>query len=132
MTGPLAPAMVPMLASLGAGAGFYGGWQFGDMMMDNAESKRKKSRSAGSWGATGKLIENFGSGESVTLHDKEGVVTENQMQAIMSGSANIGASEAIQTLNNTNVQMLALMRDLVDNSRRNIDATKSLSGNAFA
>jgi hypothetical protein len=43
-------------------------------------------RSGGSLGATGKLIEDFGSGTPMMLHGREGVVTEAQLNSLIRGA----------------------------------------------
>ena len=92
----------------------------------------KPGRAFGTLGSTGRLFENYGNGTQTTLHGTEGVFTPAQISSLMSGASAESSRQLVEQLNNTNVQMLSLMRELVDNSRKNVDATKSLSGNAFA
>jgi hypothetical protein len=40
--------------------------------------------------------------------------------------------ELISQLNNTQAELVYQMRQVAENSRRNVQATESLSGNAFA
>lgn len=92
----------------------------------------KPGRAFGTLGSTGRLFENYGNGTQTTLHGTEGVFTPSQISSLMSGASAESSRQLVEQLNNTNAQMLSLMRELVDNSRKNVDATKSLSGNAFA
>jgi hypothetical protein len=100
--------------------------------MSNTEPGLREPRSSGSWGATGKLFENFGNGTDVTLHGQEAVVTPSQMNNIISGAATNNVKEGWEQLNNTNAQLLYYMKDLADSNRRIYSATKELSGDAFA
>jgi hypothetical protein len=52
----------------------------------------EKGRADGSFGAMGKLIEDFGSGTEMMLHGKEGVITEKQLQGIVGASKQMGAN----------------------------------------
>lgn len=117
-------------AALGFGVGFLTGVI--DQAVRSAYESMTGGRAAGSWGTTGKLFENFGNGKPTVLHGTEGVFTPSQISSLMSGASAESSRQLVEQLNNTNVQMLSLMRELVDNSRKNVDATKSLSGNAFA
>ena len=93
-------------------------------------------KATGSWGTTGKLIENFGTGTPAELHGKEGVITEDQLNQIMAyamksgGENKLGAS--IEKLNMLTGQMLAVNKEIADNIRKNVEATKRLGGNLFA
>jgi hypothetical protein len=99
-------------------------------------------RAGGSLAATGKLIENFGSGTPAILHGKEGVVTEDQMNQIISGAAQIGqvnasgnsteGLEKITSMLSSALQQLAvLMKENNEYTKRNLDATRELNGNLW-
>jgi hypothetical protein len=82
----------------------------------------------GSLGMTGKLFENWGAGTDVTLHGKEAVVTPEQMGGIVNNSLASG----IETLNMQVAELIRTNKEIADYSRRNVDATRSLSGDLFA
>lgn len=84
-------------------------------------------RASGSLGMTGNLFENFGKETPVMLHGVESVVTPPQMEQIM-GSSLVGE---IQTLSKITLQMLQYVKETAEHTRRNVDATKNLSGNLF-
>ena len=92
-------------------------------------------RALGSFGSTGSLFENFGAKKTVELHGMEAVVTPDQMSKLMQGSAatGIGALAGdIQQLNAMTSQVLRTLMTIADNTKRGVDATKSLNGNLFA
>jgi hypothetical protein len=101
-------------------------------------------RAGGSLSATGKLIENFGSGTPAVLHGKEGVVTEDQMSQIISGASQLGQRpggsngtteglEKITAMLSSALQQLAvLMKENNEYTKRNLDATRELGGNLWA
>jgi hypothetical protein len=90
----------------------------------------EKSRATGTLGMTGKLFEDFGKGESVTLHGVESVVTPDQMRAIANGNQE-GLAQSVQQLNNLTAQLLNYMKQTADNTKRTLDATRALNGNLF-
>lgn len=90
-----------------------------------------EGRSGGSWGATGKLIEDFGDGKNITVHKREGVTTENQMQQIMSGSAAMGAQQAMEQISKGQAEIAGLLRLVAENTRNTASATKDLNPNMF-
>lgn len=92
----------------------------------------KKERATGSFGVTGNLFEDFGKGTDVTLHGKESVVTPDQMSSIMQGSAAIALKDTINRLNIVNEQMLAHLKQIVDNTDETAQAAKALGNDAFA
>jgi len=53
--------------------------------------KQKAGREFGSLGSVGKLIEDFGAGTDMTLHGKEGVITESQLKGIIGTAQKMGA-----------------------------------------
>lgn len=89
-------------------------------------------RSNGSWGTVGSAFENFGSGTPVTLHGTEGVFTPDQINQLMRSSTSNALQDVVSQLNNTQAEMNRTLREIADYSRRNVEATNSLSGNAFA
>ncbi len=89
-------------------------------------------RSAGSWGTVGSAFENFGSGTSIVAHGTEGVFTPSQINQLMAAGTGNNLKELISQLNNTQAELVYQMRQVAENSRRNVQATESLSGNAFA
>jgi hypothetical protein len=123
LTGPAAPVMVPALAALLGGAGAYGGWKLGDALTE---------RSNTSWGATGRLFEDFGSGKNVRLHGTEGVFKPEQIANLMSGAATESARGIAEVLNNTNQDMVYYLKDIAESNRRVLEATAQLSGNLYA
>jgi GH24 family phage-related lysozyme (muramidase) len=92
LTGAVIGSIVPVIGTavggaIGGAMGFIGYEMFGG---DKVKGKAKTGaaeeagagefgRAAGSLGATGKLIEDFGSGTPMTLHGREGVITEAQL-----------------------------------------------------
>jgi len=113
-------------AALGAGIGGIGG------LLIAALSKLFEGRDSGTYGATGKLFEDFGQGTPIIAHGIEGVFKPDQIQALMSGSAASGVREAVDSLNKTQQQLLLTMKQVAEYSRRTLDATKSLGNNSFA
>jgi hypothetical protein len=102
------------------------------------------NRASGSLGSVGRLIENFGSGTPAMLHGEEGVVTRDQMNQIISGAVQMGQQtkssgnnteglEKITSMLASALQQLAvLMKENNEYTRRNLDATRELSGNLWA
>lgn len=52
--------------------------------------EKEAKRQDGSFGAVGKLIEDFGAGTHAILHGKEGVITEKQLQGIVGAAQEMG------------------------------------------
>lgn len=120
------------IPSLGAMSSISGG-------MDSLKitpSTPKESRASGSLGMTGRLIEDFGAGTDAVLHGNEGIVTEAQMNQILSSAVNAGASnslkDSIDRLNNLTAQANRLLQDVANHTKQNVSATKALSGNLLA
>jgi hypothetical protein len=90
------------------------------------------SRSLGSFGATGNAFENFGSGTPIIAHDVEGVFKPEHITQLMRAGTSNALEGLVSQLNNTQAEMNRTLREIADYSRRNVDATTSLSGNAFA
>ena len=91
-------------------------------------------RSAGSWGTVGSAFENFGNGTPLIGHGnhEEGMFTVGQINKLMAAGTENNLKELISQLNNTQAELVYQMRQVAENSRRNVQATESLSGNAFA
>jgi hypothetical protein len=89
-------------------------------------------RAATTFGTTGQLFENFGNGTDVTLHGQQGVFNPQQIQDLMDSGTTIKLKASIDRLNSINEQILAQMKDVAENTQRNVEATKALNGNAFA
>jgi len=123
----------PIGALIGGAAGLaYGYYQNSDALMGKPKEEK---RAFGSFGSTGSLFEDFGAKKSVELHGMEAVVTPDQMSKLMQGSAatGIGALAGdIQQLNAMTSQVLRTLMTIADNTKRGVDATKSLNGNLFA
>lgn len=61
------------------------------------------------------------------------VISNDKLTTMLSAVSNQnGMKESVDQLNNTNSQMLAAIRDLIDVSKRTLTATKGLNGNLFA
>jgi hypothetical protein len=93
-------------------------------------------RAGGSLGATGGLFENFGSGTPMELHGTEGVVTPGQMSDIVANAVKQGENtqllEKFNQLTALTQQLVALMQENANNSRRSLDAIQNLNGNLLA
>jgi hypothetical protein len=89
-------------------------------------------RSLTSFGATGNAFENFGSGTPIIAHDIEGVFKPEQITQLMQSGTSNALQGLVSQLNNTQAEMVRVLREVADYSRRNVEATNSLSGNAFA
>jgi len=71
--------------------------------------------------------------ELVSLGNRGDVINNDNLTALISALSNQnGMGESINQLNNTNGQMLAAIKDLIDISKRNLTATRGLNGNLFA
>jgi hypothetical protein len=93
-------------------------------------------RAGGSLGATGGLFENFGSGTPMELHGTEGVVTPGQMSDIVANAVKQGENtqllEKFNQLTALTQQLVTLMQENANNSRRSLDAIQNLNGNLLA
>ncbi len=95
-------------------------------------------RHGGSIGATGNVLENFGTGTRITAGGKEGMLTEQQMTNLAKGSADTGAAQAqerlanaIIALNKSQAMTNQLLAQSVEYQRRYLEGT-SRFGNQFA
>jgi DNA-binding transcriptional regulator YiaG len=71
--------------------------------------------------------------EVLNLGTRGDVINNDNLTAMISALSNQNdMGESIDQLNNTNSQMLAAIRDLIDVSKRTLTATKGLNGNLFA
>jgi muramidase (phage lysozyme) len=84
--GAIIGSVVPVIGTaiggaIGGALGFFGYEAMGGGTKEAATggAKQETGRAGGSLGATGKLIEDFGSGTPMTLHGREGVITEDQL-----------------------------------------------------
>lgn len=93
-----------------------------------AEPGQRRGMSTGTLGTMGQLFADFGKGTDVTLHGKEAVVTPSQMSGIVNNSMASG----IETLNIQVAELIRTNKEIADYTRRNVDATRSLSGDLFA
>jgi len=105
----------------------------------------------GTMGVSGNLFENFGSGTLATLHGREAVITEEQMQNLIKG-ASTGLSAAAESagtvmgsggglsdvalkldqLNSNILRLIDISHTTAENSGKQIKATKGLGGDLFA
>jgi muramidase (phage lysozyme) len=72
--------------------------------------KDKQGRAAGSLGATGKLIEDFGSGTPMMLHGREGVITEDQLNKFAEQAMSMNTSAPVPGLGNAPKQIQDLTK----------------------
>jgi hypothetical protein len=99
----------------------------------------EQRRDTGSYGATGKLIENFGAGTEMQLHGKEGVLTEQQLANLVTGAMNTGnvqaqnaLTNALIALNKQQAMTNQLLVQSVDMQRKIAENQPSWMGNRFA
>ncbi len=89
-------------------------------------------RSAGSWGTVGSAFENFGNRTTIEAHGTQGVFTPEQINHLMAQGTSNTLSAMVSQLNNSQAEMNSILREIADYGRKNVEATNSLSGNAFA
>lgn len=103
------------------------------MLQQSRQQATAGGRAGGSLGATGKLFENFGSGTAMELHGTEGVITPSQMSEVVANALkqqeNKQLTEKLDTLTGLTQQLVALMQENANNSRRSLDAIQNLNGN---
>jgi hypothetical protein len=93
------------------------------------------SRNFGSLGATGKMFEDFGSGTPAMLHGKESVVTPEQMNSIISNASSANQNslaDSIRSLNNLTGQMINILKENTEYTKKQYNATLDMSGNLWA
>jgi hypothetical protein len=86
-------------------------------------------RHSGTIGMTG----NWWEKKDATLNVQAGesVVTQSQMEQIVNTASQSGMAQSIQQLNSLTAQMLAVMKQTADNTKRTYDATRALNGDLF-
>jgi len=74
----------------------------------NAANIKLPQRRDGSLGATGSLIENFGSGTAIMAHDNEGVITAEQLENMAKGVTGVVQSMA----QSTSINVASMQKDI--------------------
>jgi hypothetical protein len=104
-----------------------------EMLKQEARAKgalpTKDTRHSGTIGMTG----NWWEKKDATLEVQAGesVVTQAQMDQIVNTASQSGMAQSIQQLNSLTAQMLAVMKQTADNTKRTYDATRALNGDLF-
>jgi len=92
-----------------------------------------KPKAAGGETTPGSYLVGEQGPEVLNLGTRGDVINNDNLTAMISALSNQNnMGESIDRLNNTNSQMLAAIRDLIDVSKRTLTATKGLNGNLFA
>jgi hypothetical protein len=86
-------------------------------------------RHSGTIGMTGNWWEKKDA--TLAVQAGESVVTKSQMDQIINTASQTGMAESIQQLNSLTAQMLAVMKQTADNTKRTYDATRALNGDLF-
>ena len=86
-------------------------------------------RHSGTIGMTGNWWEK--SDATLNVQAGESVVTQSQMEQIVNTASQSGMAQSIQQLNSLTAQMLAVMKQTAENTKRTYDATKALNGDLF-
>jgi hypothetical protein len=86
-------------------------------------------RHSGTVGMTGNWWEK--SDATLNVQAGESVVTQSQMEQIVNTASQSGMAQSIQQLNSLTAQMLAVMKQTAENTKRTYDATKALNGDLF-
>jgi hypothetical protein len=99
-------------------------------------------RKTGTLGVTGSYFENFGSGTPAVLHGTEAVVTPSQMNDIINRTAQAAAASSnkdmsslttkVNELSQLTSQMLYYLKQTAENTRKNVQATRSIGGDILA
>ena len=93
----------------------------------------KEKKAAGGPVTPGSYLVGEEGPEILNLGTRGDVISNDNLTAMISALSNQNdMGESIDQLNNTNSQMLAAIRDLIDVSKRTLTATKGLNGNLFA
>lgn len=96
----------------------------------NATPNPRDIRDTGTLGMTGKWWET--ETKPLMIHEGESVVTKDQMRQLVGSTSQEGLSHSLQQLNNLTSQLLAVMRENTDFTKRTYDATRGLSGDLFS
>lgn len=90
---------------------------------------KPEKRHSGTIGMTG----NWWEKKDATLNVQAGesVVTQAQMEQIVGTASQSGMSQSIQQLNSLTAQMLAVMKQTAENTKRTYDATRALNNDLF-
>jgi hypothetical protein len=86
-------------------------------------------RHSGTIGMTGNWWEKKDA--TLAVQAGESVVTKSQMDQIINTASQTGMAESIQQLNSLTAQMLSVMKQTADNTKRTYDATRALNGDLF-
>jgi hypothetical protein len=89
----------------------------------------KQTRHSGTIGMTGNWWEKKDA--TLDVQAGESVVTQSQMDQIVNTASQSGMAQSIQQLNSLTAQMLAVMKQTADNTKRTYDATRALNGDLF-
>ena len=89
----------------------------------------QQKRHSGTIGMTG----NWWEKKDATLEVQAGesVVTQSQMDQIVNTASQSGMAQSIQQLNSLTAQMLSVMKQTAENTKRTYDATRALNGDLF-
>lgn len=88
-----------------------------------------KTRHSGTIGMTGNWWEK--SDATLNVQAGESVVTQAQMDQIVNTASQSGMAQSIQQLNSLTAQMLSVMKQTAENTKRTYDATRALNGDLF-
>lgn len=87
------------------------------------------SRHSGTIGMTGNWWEK--SDATLNVQAGESVVTQSQMDQIVNTASQSGMAQSIQQLNSLTAQMLSVMKQNAENTKRTYEATRALNGDLF-
>jgi hypothetical protein len=113
-----------------AGVPLSGGASLGLLGATGVAGALFNSRESTTLGATGRPFENFGSGTPVMGHNIEGMFKPEQISSLITNSRAETMAMAVELLNNNNNQMISVLREINENTRRNVEATRTMN-NAF-
>jgi hypothetical protein len=89
----------------------------------DATPSKPVERASGSFGAVGKFIEDFGKGTPAMLHGKEGVITENQLNGLLSQAT--GSVKQNATTFEPMGQMKNMLAEATGGMKSSLEASKS-------
>ena len=89
----------------------------------------QQKRHSGTIGMTGNWWEK--SDATLNVQAGESVVTQAQMDQIVNTASQSGMAQSIQQLNSLTAQMLSVMKQTAENTKRTYDATRALNGDLF-